>query len=137
MSRAVVDEEVLAAVIELSTPERGASISLVTWRLANGDAVTSAFQSGVRDALRRHLLGPPVVRAVELDDAAVQALGDRRPARNLEGAGGDHHLLRRVGPVLELDQVVAVGPPDGRSTGLFCRADQGLGRVLIVLVRMT
>jgi hypothetical protein len=53
MIRRVADEEVLAAVIELSNDCRGPSTSLITWQLAGGLTVTSAFQSGVRDALQR------------------------------------------------------------------------------------
>lgn len=52
-ARAVGDEDVLIAVIELSERYRAPSTSLITWRLARGGTVTGAFQSAVRDALQR------------------------------------------------------------------------------------
>jgi hypothetical protein len=49
----VDDEQVLAAVLELSAAYRAPSTSLVTWRLADGASVTARFQSAVRDSLHR------------------------------------------------------------------------------------
>jgi hypothetical protein len=51
---AVTDEEVLAAVVELSRRYRAPSTSLVTWQLGlRGGTAGGAFQSTVRDALHR------------------------------------------------------------------------------------
>jgi hypothetical protein len=53
MRNPVADEDVLAAVIELSNHYHGPSASLITWRLAGDGRVTSAFQSAVRASLQR------------------------------------------------------------------------------------
>jgi hypothetical protein len=53
VSRHLADEEVLAAVVELSNHYHGPSTSLITWQLAGGDVATSAFQTSVRNALQR------------------------------------------------------------------------------------
>ena len=62
------------------------------------------------DAPVRYGLRRAVGRAVHLHDALVSSLGDRRDERQLERAGGDHHLVGLVCAVVELDDV----PP-------FCR----------------
>jgi hypothetical protein len=50
----VADDEVLAAVVELSHRYRAPSTSLVMWQLSvRAGTVSSAFQSAVRDALHR------------------------------------------------------------------------------------
>jgi len=49
---------------------------------------------------------------VQLYDIRVEARGDRRHARHLKGAGSDHDLVRLIDPVIELNQVGAVGPAD-------------------------
>jgi hypothetical protein len=51
--RAASDEDVLAAVIELSARYRAPSTSLITWWLVRDSRVTGAFQSTVRSALQR------------------------------------------------------------------------------------
>jgi hypothetical protein len=53
MRALLADEDVLAAVIELSDRFHGPSASLITWRLAGDRTVTSGFQSAVRDSLQR------------------------------------------------------------------------------------
>jgi hypothetical protein len=50
--RTVSEQEVLAAVVELSRRYHAPSTSLITWRLARHGTVTSAFQSVVRDTLQ-------------------------------------------------------------------------------------
>ena len=45
---------------------------------------------------------------MDLDDARVQPLGDRRHPRHLERPGGDHHLVGRVRAVAQLDHEAAV-----------------------------
>jgi hypothetical protein len=49
----VADDEVLAAVVELSDRRHGPSTSLITRRLAGDRTVTSGFQSAVRNSLQR------------------------------------------------------------------------------------
>lgn len=51
-ARPVSQEEVLAAVVQLSTRYHAPSTSLIIWRLARGATVTATFQSGIRDALQ-------------------------------------------------------------------------------------
>jgi hypothetical protein len=50
-ARSVSEQEVLDVVVELSEQFRAPSTSVITWRLAGGGAVNSAFQSAIRDAL--------------------------------------------------------------------------------------
>jgi hypothetical protein len=50
--RTVSEQEVLAAVVELSRRYHAPSTSLITWQLARHGTVTSAFQSAVRDTLQ-------------------------------------------------------------------------------------
>jgi hypothetical protein len=45
---------------------------------------------------------------VELNDVTGELLGDRRYARNLKRAGGDHHLAGAQRSVEQLDTVAAV-----------------------------
>jgi hypothetical protein len=59
----VSEEEVLAAIEELSTRYRAPSTSLITWRLARGGAVTAAFQARIRNALQ-HLRASGRVESV-------------------------------------------------------------------------
>jgi hypothetical protein len=61
----------------------------------------------------RHLIWPSVVRPVERGDSAVQALGGRRPAQNLEGSGGNHYLIGRLGAVVDVDEIA----PDSLGAG--------------------
>ena len=62
---------------------------------------------------------PAIRAAVELDDVPVESIGHRGTgARNLERAGGDHHLVRFVGAVVELDHVAVIAPVERLRTGL-------------------
>jgi hypothetical protein len=57
--------------------------------------------------------GVRVGAAVELDDVRVQALGDGRDARDLEGSGRHDDMVGFVGAVVELDEVAAVAAAHG------------------------
>src|SRR5829696_4103396 len=78
---------------------------------------------------RREPVRVAVLAAVELDDLRVQPARDRRDHRNLERAGGDHHLIRLVRPVLELDDVAVARLADGGDAAV--ELDRQVARVLL------
>ena len=88
-------------------------VHLVRARELFGDLKAGVAAAHHEHRAGRHLIGPAVLGAVKLDDPAVQWLGDRRHAGDLERSSGDHHLLGCVAAVVELDQIAAVRPPDG------------------------
>lgn len=74
------DEEVLAAVVELTQRYHAPSTTLITWQLAGGGSVTGAFQSAVRDALQRLHAGGRLSCVVHRGTSHWTAIGvDERP----------------------------------------------------------
>ena len=55
----------------------------------------------------------PIPGAMELEDVLTELVGDRRHERHLERSGRHHDLIRRIAPAVDLDEVPALGPPDG------------------------
>ena len=78
-----------------------------------GDLVAGVAATDDQHRPGRHVLRSAVLAAVELRDARVEALGDRRHTRDLERAGGDHDLVGLVAAVVELDQEAALPSTDG------------------------
>ena len=67
-----------------------------------------------------YLIGPAVLGAVQLNDAPIQRVGDRRHARHLERAGGHHDLLgyvRAVAVGVDDVPVAVLGATDARARG--------------------
>ena len=81
-----------------------------------GDLIAGVAATDDQHRACRHVLWPAVLAAVELRDARIEALGDRRHTRDLERAGGDHDLVGLVAAIVELDQVAALASADGADT---------------------
>lgn len=78
-ARAVSDEEVLTAVIELSSRYHAPSTSLIAWRLARGGMVTAAFQGAVRGALQRLRVGEQLSCITHRGTQHWSPIGDDEP----------------------------------------------------------
>jgi hypothetical protein len=73
--------------------------------LKAGVATADDEHAALRNGLRR-----AIARAVHLHDVVAEILGDPRHEWRLERAGGDHHLPRLVGTVIDLHDVTVVLP---------------------------
>jgi hypothetical protein len=85
--------------------------------LTGGGELFGDLKAGVASTYDQHrIVGElprrPVLGAMALEDVFTEAVGDRRHERDLERSGRDHDLVGRIAPLVKLDQVPALRPPD-------------------------